>query len=331
MESFKLFIKTFALVKLNRCSALNLTVFLSLFLAVNVAHSKSLASNINKKQIQVKSTTVKNVSSPTAQKAAVDPKFSLVNILSFHAVKRLSPEAKAAYIRSLTKTLITLQTSKSNKKVSFNTLDFLLSFIQTAHANVRYTCIGGGVPVPSANSECGVQSYAGFSCPAGLEICNPLIFGVDRNNQPVCHQTAHTRWCFENTRLGVNHFLEPVFELNNQAQWEELKRHLEEACNEPSLIAEEQEKVIRACEFVRRQMVHNQEVKNLMNDIYTYKNEDGYLTHSATPSEGADIAAATAAALAGEDLIELVDADPNEITMTVLPPLESESDGETVE
>jgi hypothetical protein len=323
MGFIKLFTKILAISKFKPSLAFNGFLSLSLFFVVGVAHSKSLISNANKAKLQTKT-----LSKQTAQIDSVNPKFSLIQMLSFHAVKRLSPKARVSYIKSLTKTLILLETNKPKEKVSFNTLDFLLSFIQNAHANIRYTCIGGGVPVPSANTECGVQSYAGFSCPAGLEICNPIIFGVDRNNQPVCHQTAHTRWCFENTKLGVDHFLEPVFELNNQAQWEELKAHLEEACNEPSLIAEEQEKVIRACEFVRRQMVHNQEVKNLMNEIYTYKNEDGYLTQSATLSGVAD----SAPAAADEEPIELIDADPNAITMTVLPPLEAEaSSGETVE
>lgn len=211
---------------------------------------------------------------PTKLKAK-NGKSTQVKILSFYAVKKLSSKSKKDYVRAITQTLINLN-KEPKDKYSKNILNFILGDIHTAYATTNYLCIGGGIPIPSDSSVCGVNSYAGFTCPEGLEICNPLIFGVDKDQKPVCHETATTRWCFQNTKLGVDHFLEPVFELNNQSKWNELLTYLEQACNNPASVSEAPEKVLAACEFVRRQMVYNEEVKKILTEGYSYQTVDGY-------------------------------------------------------
>ncbi len=209
-----------------------------------------------------------------------------LKILSYFAVEKLSPKARHEYVKALAKTLITLK-KEPKDKYSKNIYDLFFGEFTEAHAAEKYLCIGGGVPIPIDSAICGVQTYAGFTCPDGLEICNPLIFGVDKNQKPVCHVTASTSWCFQNTKLGVDHFLEPVFALNNEKSWNELLTSLEEACNNPETTKEDPNKVRSACSYSLRQMIHNQEVKKMLAETYSYKTVDGYGIKAPTPESEA--------------------------------------------
>lgn len=73
--------------------------------------------------------------------------------------------------------------------------------------------LGGGVPVRGGNRpECGVNSYAGYTCPSGQRICNPLIFGVQKSSEaPVCFPCASMKTCFDEINVGVDTELTPVF------------------------------------------------------------------------------------------------------------------------
>lgn len=198
-----------------------------------------------------------------------------LKIINFFAVKKLSLKAKSDYLRAIAKTLIKLN-KEPKEKYSKNILNLLFCEFKVAHASTKYLCIGGGVPVPKDSNVCGVNSYAGFTCPEGLEICNPLIFGVDKDKKPVCHITATTSWCFLYTKLGVDQFLDPVFAINNAKQWNELLTYLEDACNNPESIAEDQKLVSSACDYSLQQMIQNEEVKKILSEGYTYQSADGY-------------------------------------------------------
>ncbi|NQZ01542.1 MAG: hypothetical protein HRT45_12840 [Bdellovibrionales bacterium] len=214
-------------------------------------------------------------STSKARKAArVAPgsvKYGKDYMYSYKQFKALSRSQQYRYIRGLSKVFTKLSSkikkSKKNKKKYSALLEAIQNFVGShAQASAAYKCIGGGVPVPYGEPECGVTEYAGFSCPqvdsrgrpARMEICNPILFGVrsDTGN-PVCHSTASTSWCFNNTRIGVTTTLDPVFERNQAEPWNSMRWELHVACNTPSSIAERQSLVNNACYLAERQMNHN--------------------------------------------------------------------------
>jgi hypothetical protein len=195
---------------------------------------------------------------------------------TYQQFKALDRKQQYRYIRGLAKVFQTLskkiKKSKREKKKYAALLEAIQSFLGArAHASAAYKCIGGGVPVPHGEPECGVTEYAGFSCaqvdsrgrPARMEICNPILFGVQSNGDPVCHATASTSWCFANTRIGATTgggfrtTLDPVFKRNQERPWNKLRWELHVACNNPSSIAERQGLVDHACGLAERQMQHN--------------------------------------------------------------------------
>lgn len=212
---------------------------------------------------------------PASQARASDTnakKPSFLRVLSYDEVKTLNEEARHDYINAIATVLVALSESNTkSKKITF--MDQLFSLGSFAYAAPLYQCIGGGVPVDTKASTCGVQSYAGFSCAAGKKICNPMVFGVGSNDQPTCHENATTKWCYQNTTLGKTNFLTPVFKENNLNEWNKLRAELEQACNDSSKISEAKKDVAEACGYVRLQMELNEDVRKLMANGYTYKTE----------------------------------------------------------
>ncbi len=96
----------------------------------------------------------------------------------------------------------------------------------------------------------------------------------------------------------MDHFLEPVFELNNEKNWHQLLSHLEEACNNPETIAEDPTLVLSACEYARRQMVHNEEVVKILKKNYTYQTPDGYGINPQVNSNDSEVGESTQSTVA---------------------------------
>lgn len=205
----------------------------------------------------------------SARQESAKPAF--LRILSYEQVQKLHESSRDQYVQSVAKAVTTLAGLKEQK---YSFFEQLLSMGSIAYATPLYQCVGGGVPVDTKAKSCGVQSYAGFTCAAGKNICNPLIFGVNSSNgEPVCSERATTKWCYDNTKLGETQTLDPVFKANNVEEWDRLRGHLEQACNTPALIQENQNDVQLACGYVRDQMKINEDVRKLLAKGYTYKFE----------------------------------------------------------
>lgn len=223
-----------------------------------------------------------------AHDAHPEAESKFLRVLTYEQVQSLSEKSRNQYMRALAQTLVELSEQKS-KKISF--FEQLFSLGSIAYAGPLYHCIGGGVPVDEKVKTCGVQSYAGFTCAnAGENICNPLVFGVSSSGEPVCHKNATTKWCFDNTKLGVDQFLGPVFKANSKDDWNKLRGHLQQACNDSSSIRESRSEVASACGYVRQQMQVNEDVRKLMASGYSYKAEtleahSGHCDDSCSASE----------------------------------------------
>ena len=208
-----------------------------------------------------------------------------LRILTYEEVKGLGKTSRQDYVHSIAKVLTALSEQKPKR---FSFFEELLSFGSIAYAAPTYQCIGGGVPVDTKAKSCGVQSYAGFTCASGKNICNPLIFGVNKSGEPVCHERATTKWCFDNTVVGRDQTLEPVFnrkdldESKRLEEWNKLREALEQACNNPSMVQENAADVAEACNYVRQQMRVNEDIRKLMAKGFTYRSEGGLLSSCKT-------------------------------------------------
>ncbi len=230
-----------------------------------------------------------------AQDNGARPDF--LKILTYEQVQSLNSQSRNAYAQSVAKVLVELSKQKKlqkNQKISFVEQWFSLGSI--AYAAPLYQCIGAGVPVDAKVNTCGVNSYAGFTCAKANEsICNPLVFGVSNSGQPVCSAGATTKWCFDNTKLGTDQTLDPVFKANNVDEWNKLRAALEQACNDSSTIKESRSEVASACGYVRAQMQVNEDIRKLMAKDYTYKNQAKPKQHVEAKNDSCNGACAAAA------------------------------------
>ncbi|NQZ01086.1 MAG: hypothetical protein HRT45_10520 [Bdellovibrionales bacterium] len=161
------------------------------------------------------------------------------DFLSYEQFQGLTPQGKRRYIELVTQ--IFRDVEKIIGQPDYSSFQLPISFGELAYAENRYFCIGGGVPRRSNHSSqdsCGTRTYAGYTCPVGQDICNPILFGVDSENKPVCHASASTNWCFENTRLGRDQFLEPVFNRLTQFQSNIMVNALKDLCGDPGSVAQ---------------------------------------------------------------------------------------------
>ena len=146
--------------------------------------------------------------------------------LSWEEFQKLPNGQKNQFMKSMAKILLRVDTklrmSASNPESVFESMAQLENWFWTVlipEARARRggpDAMGGGVPLrgsPASRPECGVSSYAGYTCPAGQRICNPIIFGVRPGNEtPVCYECATIQRCFNDIVVGVDTVLSPVFE-----------------------------------------------------------------------------------------------------------------------
>ncbi len=195
---------------------------------------------------------------------------SRVYILTYEQMKHLTKEARRDYMNAVAHVLMAIEDSQKPQTYSF--FEQFLSFGSIAFADeFLYQCIGGGVPEDrdARKASCGVQSYAGYTCPAGQKICNPVVFGVSASGQPTCNANATTKWCFNNTVLGQTNFLSPVFSKLGKDEWNNLRNKLLHACNNPSKVAEGATLVKEACGNVNKQITVNEQ-RGLITAEYNY-------------------------------------------------------------
>lgn len=124
----------------------------------------------------------------------------------------------------------------------------------------EYRCIGGGVPVKytGAGQDCGVSSYAGFTCSGadeGKEICNPLIFGLKSNGNPVCYSNATTARCYQNIKTGSTAFFddERFQSAEVKAAYEDFKESIDAICGGAAEVRESTRYKEEACGLVQKQ------------------------------------------------------------------------------
>ncbi len=196
--------------------------------------------------------------------------------LSFNEVKRLSTNQRNNYLRKVAEAMSLLQKEEriAQKKSFYSmSLDAILSF---AFAEDRETlfCVGGGVPIQEGPT-CGARSYCGYSCGAGEEICNPCIFGVDKDTQePFCFTNATNKKCFAEIRVGYDSRTDVVFDLENRndltdieraqirAQFTEFQQTVESMCRGQIAVQERKHYIDEACDIIRRQTNVNRRRQN---------------------------------------------------------------------
>ncbi len=191
-------------------------------------------------------------------------KVQLGSILYFDEVQKLSTEERKKYFKSLSKLLIAL--SPASKKLGYQKL-LELVFPTSFAEGEAFRCIGGGAPVP-AQEMCGLQSYAGYTCGRGERICNPFIFGVKSNNEPICYPDATTENCYKRIRVGTDSSLDLVFENQDNVEGynkfvndvNNICHHVENNGSSPLVeVRENPQTLTLACQYIRKQTEINRE------------------------------------------------------------------------
>ena len=173
-------------------------------------------------------------------------------ILTYNELMRLNFKRRTNYLRKVGKYLSTL-------KEGYAKSSLLSLIISEAYAASQFRCIGGGVPVPGSQQNCGVSSYAGFSCDNGMEICNPLIFGILPSGQPVCFANATTSRCDSYTSSEQTTFFSDSrfqsAEVRNA--YIQFQRDIDSICSGQASIQERASSRDDACRLVRRRTQAN--------------------------------------------------------------------------
>lgn len=169
-------------------------------------------------------------------------------LLTYRELMVLTPEKRTKYLKRIGKYLSILKERSSNKSL-------LHLVFPKAFASAQFRCIGGGVPVPGSQQNCGVSRYAGFSCPDDMEICNPLIFGLLPSGQPVCYANATTSKCYRNITTGhTTLFSDSRFQSAQvKSAYEQFQKDIDAICSGEASIQESQMQVAGACGLVRKQ------------------------------------------------------------------------------
>lgn len=230
----------------------------------SVAESKSL--QIIKRPIAEPKMTLasKTRLASVSSEKKLNSKVKLGSVLYFDEIQKLSSEERKKYFRSLSKLLIALS---PNKKTFGYQMLIDIVFPTSFAEGEAFRCIGGGAPVP-AQEMCGLQSYAGYTCPRGERICNPFIFGVKSNDEPICYPDATTENCYKRIRVGTDSSLDLVFEkAGNQEGYNKfvndvnnICHHVENNDSSPLVEVRENPRTLRlACQYIRRQTEINRE------------------------------------------------------------------------
>ena len=183
--------------------------------------------------------------------------------LTYNELMSLSQKKRHRYLKVIARALIPLD---SEKKSKLKKVSFLTFFINEAYAETQYRCVGGGVPVVGdASTNCGVSSYAGFSCSGGQEICNPIVFGVQSDGSPYCFSNATTELCFNRVRVRSDSFDHPIFQSEEfQRDYASFTASIGEICDEGSAnIIEGRSSVRQACGHIERQTNYNRRSVNV--------------------------------------------------------------------
>lgn len=186
-------------------------------------------------------------------------------LLTYSELMSLKLRKRIKYLRQVGKYLSTLK----EEPIKTSLLDFILP---EAFASSQFRCIGGGVPVPGTQQNCGVSSYAGFSCPDGMEICNPLIFGLLPSEQPLCYANATTSKCYNNTITGQTTFFSDARFQSDEVKsaYEKFERDIDAICSGQASIQEKPAYKDEACRLVRRQTQVNR-ARNLALSTGSYQ------------------------------------------------------------
>ncbi len=191
-------------------------------------------------------------------------------LLTYPEVIMMKESNRNIYFRTISKALLKFKTrSEKRNKTVFQIL------FQTVYAAGGYRCVSGGAPV-AAGQQCGLQSYAGYTCETGFKICNPFLYGVkpDGNNDPAdnkpfCYPNSISdlsQKCFDNIIVVRDSDFEPVFKLaGNESAYNQFVEDMDKICHHVDYrnkapivdIVEGPRTLRKACLTVRRQTDHN--------------------------------------------------------------------------
>jgi len=185
-------------------------------------------------------------------------------ILTYEEFQFLSKIEKKEYLRGLSKWLTKLDANQ--RLQSLHNFWSLIFNTAVADGLSDFRCLGGGVPVSGTQSNCGVTAYAGYSCssdpniqsgtyePGGLEICNPVLFGVRRNGQPFCFANATTETCFDSIRVGVDSTLDFLDTESGREAFDQFAQDINRLCTGQATVQESANSLEDACNLARRQV-----------------------------------------------------------------------------
>jgi hypothetical protein len=252
-----------------------------------------------------------HVSPAVAARKAKKPS---AHLLSYTELLKLKKPQRLRYLRGVARRLANIPERTQRRPAHYGLLRLLW---ETAHAS-QFQCIGGGIFVATGVQGCGMSDYAGFRCSGaheGQDMCNPLIFGVKPNGDPVCHPKATTSWCYRNTAPdspNASSRLRTTMELvwqrpEARREWTQFQRDVEQVCvnRDYSGISERDSLVRDACHWV-----------NVQTRVNRRRIERGLQqrpqTYFALTEEGEEIVTGEGDLRVGDEDTTLVAADPED-------------------
>ncbi|NQZ00495.1 MAG: SGNH/GDSL hydrolase family protein [Bdellovibrionales bacterium] len=209
----------------------------------------------------------------------LDKKVRLKHLLSLEELESLSIYERDQYLRKVVATV-----AKMDKQVAQN-LPGWLSPVQVAEGLFSFAfpaavaelrlqaiieCVGGmnvvvSSPGRASTRQCPApSSAAGYSCPAGQEICNPWHYGVYKSNgQPVCMQNATNTACAAEAVPGENTSTRMVYDYELRgitgeqlerirAEWRANSWYLQYICEGKVKVKESQQSNEQTCRILKQ-------------------------------------------------------------------------------
>lgn len=178
------------------------------------------------------------------------------HMLEFSEIIKLHQKDRAAYLNKIAQALVYFE---GETKVSYFNFSFLIP--KAYAADEKFRCVGGGVPVPIGPSQCGARSYAGFTCPEGMEICNPFVFGVKKGSQrPFCYSNATTELCYKSIVTDRDSSFDAVFNKEGaREKYDEFVSSIDDICEGRVGVVEKPRTLTKACDLVEKQTLLNRE------------------------------------------------------------------------
>lgn len=182
-------------------------------------------------------------------------------LLTFDQLKSLNNHERSEYLEGLRDVMLAFGNDQKSKPFSWQS--FFFNFA-VAQENVSFRCVEGGVPVrlqeefteSPRQQQCGTNSYAGLTCSSG-NICNPYVFGVNRDGSPVCMASATTQRCFDTVVTGQSTFFpDDLFDSDDaRNNYNEFLNDFEALCNgDGNLLGGQRATEQEACDLARRQL-----------------------------------------------------------------------------